>query len=331
MKTFLSRTFRFFSWCLVVVLVFVGGLFGWAYVRESASPESLAPVTGRFIQADGLKVFIQEKGPPAGRVVFFVSCNALAWSESWRNTIDPLAAAGYRVIAIDLPPFGLTEKAGPEGYNPPAQARRIAAIMDVLQLKKVVLIGHSFGGCATVETAFRYTERVEALILLDGALGLHEPPPPSVVPLSWYMRCRPLNALWGSMTYANALLTRPGFRYYTAVKSAVTPAKLDMYQLPLRMRGTSQAVGDWLAGDLMVYPHDAAFKDSANYARFKPPVLLVWGRLDEVTPLAQGEDLHRRFVGSQMVILEGVNHIPQLEDPAKLNSTLLTFLAGLPR
>lgn len=58
---------------------------------------------------------------------------------------------------------------------------------------------------------------------------------------------------------------------------------------------------------------------------------LVWGRLDEVTPLAQGEDLARRFIGSQLVIMEGVNHIPQLEDPTKLNATLLTFLATLPR
>ena len=331
MTRILRRFLRFIGWSVVVGLLIVGGFFIWACLRESSSPESLAPSTGRFIQADGLKVFIQEKGPPEGRVVFFVSCNALAWSESWRNTIDPLAAAGYRVVAIDLPPFGLTEKPGPQGYRPPVQARRIAAIMDALQLKKVVLIGHSFGGCATVETAFRYQERVEALILLDAALGLHELPPASAAPLSWYMQCRPCNAVWGSLTYANALLTRPGFRYYTAVKSAVTPAKLSMYQLPLRMRGTSQAVGDWLAGDLMVYPQDAAFKEPTNYAGFKPPVLLVWGRLDEVTPLAQGEDLARRFIGSQLVIMEGVNHIPQLEDPTKLNATLLTFLATLPR
>ena len=200
MKTFLSRTFRFFSWCLVVVLVFVGGLFGWAYVRESASPESLAPVTGRFIQADGLKVFIQEKGPPAGRVVFFVSCNALAWSESWRNTIDPLAAAGYRVIAIDLPPFGLTEKAGPEGYNPPAQARRIAAIMDVLQLKKVVLIGHSFGGLRHGRNPFRYNREGGGVDSSVRGVGLHELRRPRGPAELVNMRCRPLNALWGSMT-----------------------------------------------------------------------------------------------------------------------------------
>jgi len=53
--------------------------------------------------------------------------------------------------------------------------------------------------------------------------------------------------------------------------------------------------------------------------------------LDDITPLAQGQDLARRFVGSKLVILEGVSHIPHLEDPAQLNTALLAFLATLPR
>lgn len=45
-------------------------------------------------------------------------------------------------------------------------------------------------------------------------------------------------------------------------------------------------------------------------------MLLVWGRLDDITPLAQGEDLARRFVGSKLAILDGVSHILSSKTPA---------------
>ncbi len=329
--TFFSRLGKYSLLLLLVVLTVVAWFPLSAFFNESHSAEELAPKTGRFVQADGLNIYFQEKGPADGRVILFISSNALAWSETWRDCIDPLAAAGYRVVAIDLPPFGFSSRPSRDGYGPIPQARRIAAILDVLKIKKAVLVGHSFGGCATVEAAFRYEARVEALVLIDAALSLHDPQPEHPGQPAWWLSWRPLNTLWGSATFANPMLTRGGLLRFTAKDSCVTPEKLAMYKQPLGVRESSRSVGDWLSGDFMIYPAGAAFKDDANYPRFKPPVLLVWGRLDDITPLAQGEDLARRFTGSKLVVLEGVSHIPHLEDPAQLNAALLGFLTTLPR
>ena len=328
--TFFSRLWKYSLLLLLVVLAVVAWFPLSAFFNESHSAEELAPKAGRFVQADGLNIYLQEKGPADGRAVLFISSNSLAWSETWRDCIDPLAAAGYRVIAIDLPPFGFSSRPAWDGYGPIPQARRVAAILDVLKIKKAVLIGHSFGGCATVEAAFRYEERVEALVLIDAALSLHDPKPEHPGQPAWWLRWRPLNAVWGSATFSNPMLTRGGLQRFTAQDSCITPEKLAMYKSQLGVRSSSQAVGDWMAGDFMTYPAGAAFKDDAHYGRFKPPVLLVWGKLDDITPLVQGEDLSRRFVGSKLVVLEGVSHIPQLEDPAQLNVALLAFLKGLP-
>ena len=328
--TFFSRLWKYSLLLLLVVLAVVAWFPLSAFFNESHSAEELAPKAGRFVQADGLNIYLQEKGPADGRVVLFISSNSLAWSETWRDCIDPLAAAGYRVIAIDLPPFGFSSRPAWDGYGPIPQARRVAAILDVLKIKKAVLIGHSFGGCATVEAAFRDEERVEALVLIDAALSLHDPKPEHPGQPAWWLRWRPLNAVWGSATFSNPMLTRGGLQRFTAQDSCITPEKLAMYKSQLGVRSSSQAVGDWMAGDFMTYPAGAAFKDDAHYGRFKPPVLLVWGKLDDITPLVQGEDLSRRFVGSKLVVLEGVSHIPQLEDPAQLNIALLGFLKGLP-
>ena len=328
---FLARLAKYTAILLAVILLVVAWFPLSAFFNESHSAEELAPKTGRFVLADGLKIYLQEKGPADGPVVMFISSNSLAWSETWRDCIDPLAAAGYRTVAIDLPPFGFSERPGKNGYGPIPQARRIATILDALNIKQAVLVGHSFGGCATVEAAFRYESRVKALVLLDAAMSLHEAKPAHPGQAPWWLSWRPLNAVWGSATFANPMLTRGGLLRFTANDNCVTPAKLAMYKQQLGVRSSSQAVGDWLAGDFMIYPAEAAFKNDANYARFKPPVLLVWGKLDDITPLAQGQDLARRFVGSKLVILEGVSHIPHLEDPAQLNTALLAFLATLPR
>jgi pimeloyl-ACP methyl ester carboxylesterase len=168
------------------------------------------------------------------------------------------------------------------------------------------------------------------MVLVDVALSLHEAKPEHPGQPAWWLSCRPLNAVWGSATFSNPMLTRGGLLRFTAKDECVTPEKLAMYKHQLGVRGSSQAVGDWMAGDFMTYPAEAAFKVDANYGQFKPPVLLVWGKLDDITPLAQGEDLARRFVGSKLLVLEGVSHIPQLEDPAQLNVALLAFLKDLP-
>src|SRR5262249_53432848 len=70
-----------------------------AYVRERATREALLPEASRVVRAGDVDMALQEDGPPMGRIVVLVHGTG-AWSESWRDTIDALARAGYRVIAV---------------------------------------------------------------------------------------------------------------------------------------------------------------------------------------------------------------------------------------
>ena len=71
-------------------------------------------------------VFVQEKGPADGIPVVLFHGTA-AWSELWRRTSDALAAAGFRVIALDLPPFGFSDRPG--SYTRQDQAARINDVL----------------------------------------------------------------------------------------------------------------------------------------------------------------------------------------------------------
>jgi len=65
----------------------------------------------------------------------------------------PLAEAGYRCIALDIPPFGYSERPSTPAYDNADQAKRIVALMDSLGIEHAILLGHSFGGGTTMEIA----------------------------------------------------------------------------------------------------------------------------------------------------------------------------------
>ena len=86
------------------------------------------------------------------------------------------------VIAVDLPPFGLSDRPRAENYATSDQGKRIAATLDTLEVREAVLVGHSFGARATVEAVLLSPSRVRALGLdLAFRRGLLRSPPPETI------------------------------------------------------------------------------------------------------------------------------------------------------
>jgi pimeloyl-ACP methyl ester carboxylesterase len=98
------------------------------------------------------------------------------WSGVWENTAQQLSRAGYRVVAIDVPPLGYSERPTIPAYGRVDQARRIIGTLDALGVQRAILLGHSFGARAVVEAALQWPERVAGLVLVDAALSLDAPP-----------------------------------------------------------------------------------------------------------------------------------------------------------
>src|SRR5262249_23201258 len=142
-----------------------------ANARETVKAEDGAPRTGRYVAAGDVAMFVQEVGRAEGTAVVFVHGTG-AWSETWRESLATLAEAGYRAIAIDLPPFGYSQRPAQPLYGKHDQGKRIVAALDALGIRQAVLVGHSFGGGPTVEAALLAPERVRGLVLVDAALAI---------------------------------------------------------------------------------------------------------------------------------------------------------------
>ena len=168
---------------LSVVLVIISFRLA-ASVRETGARAQLAPRTGQLAPTRSGGVFVQEKGPADGIPVVLFHGTA-AWSELWRHTSDALAEAGFHVIAVDLPPFGFSDRPG--SYTRQDQASRVSDVLDALKAEPAIIVGHSFGAGAATELAMRYPDRARALVLVDAALGLTAPPSaaPWVIQPQW--------------------------------------------------------------------------------------------------------------------------------------------------
>lgn len=291
--------------------------------REATPPVVAAGPDARFVEVGGLRIHYRTWGPQDGPPLLLVH-GAMAWSETWRDIAEPLGAAGLRVIALDVPPFGFSERPSDMYFSRAAQARIILRFADALRIERFALAGHSFGGGATVEAAFTAPDRVLNLVLLDVALGLGRPY--SGPPLAGLLASEPVRNAAIAMSFTNPLLTGKGLRDFVHDDALVTDERIALYQRPMVVRGTTRAVGHWFMTGLFGNEAGSRAADLANYRGFDRPVLVIWGREDTVTPLAQGQEIAAAFPRGRLEVLDGVNHIPHVEAPEAVAGLMARFL-----
>ncbi|HEX7910099.1 MAG TPA: alpha/beta hydrolase [Paraburkholderia sp.] len=311
---------------VIALAAVLGSAELFAHLRERDVAQRAAPAGSRFVRAADVDMLIQERGPANGQTIVFIS-GAGAWSSTWLPTMEHLAQAGYRSIAVDLPPFGYTSRPAPNTYDTGNQALRILGMLDTLALSRVILVGHSFGGRATVEALMAEPSRFKAAVLVDVALSI-DPQPAEPGLLSSLIELPAVARPVIAATATNPWLTGWFLRKFTSRHDALTVDRIAVYQRPLSVAGTTQAYGYWL--DAFINdPGLSRSSRSADYASLTMPIDVIWGATDGVTPVSEGLRLSRLLPDASMSVLPGVGHIPHVEDNAAFNRALEKFLVRL--
>ncbi len=300
------------------------GLDGKAWPQRSFTVQRAAT----FDQKQPLTVRYVELNPAGTRTLLFVH-GLGSHLKFWRYQLDTFAAQGFRVLAVDLPGFGKSDKPASFPYTTESFSDVLLALLDELKLPRVVLLGHSMGGQTSMAFAIRHPERVDALVLTSPA-GMEQFNPREQqwfinVFSSTFVKSAPEYAIWGSVRSGNFRRWRDELNWL--VEERVRMAKADEFDA---YAYAQVRVVDGLTKNDFVREQQ---KD------ITAPTLIVFGEDDRLIPnpfLHGGfardvfQKGHERIKGSQLVGLPRCGHTVQMDCPAEYNEQVGKFLASLP-
>lgn len=295
-----------------------------AYVREDLPSDALTVPGSRFVDTSEGRMHLIETGPPDGAPVLLIH-GSVGWAGLWRDTLDDLAARGYRAIAIDLPPMGLSDRSPTSDYSRQAQGARILALLEAEGIRPI-LVAHSFGGGAAAEAMLADPTAFRGGVLIAAALGLGQDGSGRSLPAPLEPAVVREAAVSASVTnpYATTFL----FRRFVHRKDSIDAATVATLEHPFFRDGTTEALAAWLP-TLLIPPVGAPSSDPANYAALGVPVALIWGREDTVTPPDQALALQAALQGAPLAWLDDVGHIPQIEAPEVFHDALAASLEAI--
>jgi pimeloyl-ACP methyl ester carboxylesterase len=297
---------------------------------DDLTPQDLADPDGRFIQVNGAQVYYIERGSADSPSVLLLH-GFLGSTVNWDNVIDPLAKAGFHVIAFDRPPFGLSDKSPDLDYSLKAQAALTAGLMDALHIHQAALVGHSAGGQVAAEVALLYPDRVTKLVLVDAAIGLTEADMSgssnqenAQSPYSMFANVDPKSPL-AQLAVRNLFTSDFGKdllkkAYHNPER--VKPEQFERSIRPLKLKG-------WEAG-FLAFVRDMTEPDSDleldSLKDLSAPTLLIWGEDDEVVPIRVGERLREALSNPQWITYPDVGHMAMDEHTQQFNADVTAFL-----
>lgn len=314
---------RFLLGLLVLVFIVICGFRGAAVLRETQTLAVLRPATGTSVATSKGALFVTSTGTDG--VPLLLTHGTGAWGGLWQETADAIAPAGYVVHAVDLPPFGFSERSASWDYSRPAQADRLLALVSAMEMRPIV-VAHSFGAGPAVVAVMKDPEAFAGLVIVDGALGLGQHDNTASLPRA--LESVPLRRTLVSLTLTNPLVTRMGLAQMIHRKEAATSDRVAILKQPMRGVGLTESIAQWLP-NLLRAPADALSTRADAYRALAVPTVLIWGDQDTITPLEQGQALAELIPGAQLVVMRDVGHIPQIEDPAAFQRILIAVLGGI--
>jgi pimeloyl-ACP methyl ester carboxylesterase len=265
-----------------------GGLVAQPIVSES-----------KFVDVHHLKVHYANYGK-GDTALFFVhgwACDETVWAEQ-----APALAEKIRVITIDLPGHGQSEKPQTIEYNKDLYVRAIDAVITDAQVKSVILVGHSNGTPFIREYYRKYPTKVKALVIVEG----------------------PLRAFFDRDAMEKFVVPLKGDHYSEAMGRVIDGMTKPIKDASLR---------DRIKALMLKTPQHVAvseFEATADEELWKPdkidiPVLMILAKQPAWSPE------YEKFVRDLIPKLdyqtwEGVSHFLMMEKPREFNAAVLKFL-----
>jgi pimeloyl-ACP methyl ester carboxylesterase len=264
-------------------------------LAEGQAPPAMPPEKVAVVMGQHIHYYEAGQGPVV-ILLHGLGSNAGIWA----NNIAPLAAH-YHVYAPDQIGFGHSDKPLLD-YKIQTFVEFLQGFMESQNIGKAALVGNSLGGWIAADFTAQHPDLVSNLVLVNSAgLRFGQGPIPDLNPSSLAGMRLVLELIFYNKQMVTDELVRYAFMNHLKDNDGYTIQRT-------------------LAG----FARDQ-FEES-KLAAIHTPTLIIWGRNDELIPLAKGEQFHQGIAGSKLAVIDQCGHVPELEKPAEFDRALTEFL-----
>ncbi|MGN6800067.1 MAG: alpha/beta fold hydrolase [Gaiellaceae bacterium] len=265
---------------------------------------------GPYVQVGATLVAYRSWGSRGKPIVLLGGAAEPTWV--WHSVGPRLAAAGHRVFALDLPPFGYTERnvqPSLQGWLPLLRGfeRRLA-------IRRPVLVGHSLGAGVAAAEALDRPRDVSGIVLLDGdalPFGGGRSWLAHALVYPWF------DAAFRLATSSDWLVGRVVRNAWGPNAPKLSHSTLQQFERPFRVPGTAGSlralVGRGLPGVSL-----------GGLRKITVPRAVVWGADDNVDSIASGR-ASAAALGVPLQIVPGAGHLSMLAQPARVARRIVMF------
>jgi non-heme chloroperoxidase len=290
-----------------------------ATLQSSSQPKgffSMNTITSK----DGVQIFYKDWGPRTAQPIVFHHGWPLS-ADDWENQMLFFLAQGYRVIAHDRRGHGRSSPVS-NGHDMDHYAADAAAVMEHLDLRNAIHIGHSTGGGEAARYVARHGKGRAAKLVLIGAvppLMVKTPANPGGLPIEVFDGLRKELAANRSSFYIE-FASGP---FYSYNRPGAKPSQ------PIIWNWWRQA----MMGDAKAqYEGIKAFSETdftEDLKMIDVPALIMHGDDDQIVPLADSAPLSAKLLKkSTLQVYKGFPHAMCTTHADVVNSDLLKFIRG---
>jgi epoxide hydrolase 4 len=261
-------------------------------------------------------------GPTHGPLVILLHGFPEFWY-SWHKQIEPLAAAGFRVIVPDQRGYNKSSKPRViASYALSALTSDVLAIANQLNQDRFFLAGHDWGAAVAWSVALLHPQRVAKLAILNV-------PHPSVMRRYLITNRRQLRRSWYMFFFQLPLLPEAAFsafHFRLGVRSLVrssrpgtfSPEDLAQYRTAWSQPGALTAMINW---------YRAAFRDRSKFpdSTVHVPTRILWGECDAFLLPQMAQDSLRYCDSAELYTFANATHWLQHEEPTRVSELLIDF------
>lgn len=286
--------------------------------RDVSWPDSIKliyhPEYSWFTTIGGLRIHYQEAGDENAPAVILIH-GFISSSLIWSDVFLPLADAGFRVIAIDLPGYGYSDKPADGRYTINSQAHAVFRLMDRLGIDKATIVGASYGGAVAATMALDFPKRVERLVLI-GAVSNDEPKKKLL------MRISALPIIGDIVTPlflgSRWVLRKRTEKVYRRIGQPLDEHKLEARHHLLETANVQRAM-------IRTARRWSANRIKREASLIRQPTLLVWGEVDTHVPITEALHLRDTIPNARLIIFRNCGHLPPTEYPERFVEVVAEF------